>query len=418
MSRLKAFAGIALVAVTVAACDQKSPTAASSVSGSGVTVAGSVLAPVPAGLQVTVGGSSNTAQVDSSGQFTLNNLASGTVDLRFEGSGVSASLVLTGLLANQKITLVLTVSGPSATIESQRRVRGSDEELEGRIESMAPPNTMVVAGRTVSTGSTTSFTTSGQIVTFNTLAVGQRVSVKGQGTSGALIAAKIDILTPVPVSGNTVFGVISGFSGTRSAFQFVVNGTAIQGDGQTVFDAGSQFCEMSDGLQIEVTGTPQSGPVYAARLVLVSPSTKLTGTITSRTGMSPQLVVTIAGRTVAVSALTEVRRKGNPQDARAIATGQTVDVSGRFRGDGVVAAGTIDILADAPGGGFWMEGTIGALSGTCPQLAMTVGGYAINADLQTVFVTPCDQLAVGDKIEIIGIVRPDLSVMVTNIKKI
>ncbi|HXT69486.1 MAG TPA: DUF5666 domain-containing protein [Vicinamibacterales bacterium] len=415
MPRLHHLAVIAILGIAGAACARNSPTAPTT--GAGVTIVGAVTAPVPAGLQVAAGATSNATQVDGSGHFTLNNLPSGTIDLRFSGPGVNASLVLSNLLANQTVTLAVTVNGTAATLESARRVRGSEEEVEGRVESVTPPDTFIVAGRTVSTGGGTSYTATGQSVAFDTIAVGQRVNVTGQGTSSALVAAKVDILTPV-VSGATFVGVIANLSGTRASFQFVVNGIVIRGDDNSAFDPGGQFNEMANGLQIQVTGTVQAGFIHATRLVFISPAVSLNGTVSSRSGTVPQLVLSVAGKTIALTDLTDVMRKGTAQGAMALATGQTVDISGRVRADGTIVAGTINILADTPGGGFWMQATITAASGSCPDVHLTVGGYQVEADVQTVFNTPCGQLMVGDKVEVIGIVRQDLSIMATRIQKI
>ena len=65
-----------------------------------------------------------------------------------------------------------------------------------------------------------------------------------------------------------------------------------------------------------------------------------------------------------------------------------------------------------------MEATISGASGSCPILRMTVGGHTVDTDAQTVFQTPCDQLAVGDQVEVVGVVRSPLNVIATNIKKI
>ena len=417
MSRIRALVALAILATSTVACNQKNPSAPSSVAGAGVSIIGTVSAPVPAGLRVTVGGTSNTAQVDGGGQFTINNVPSGTVDLRFSG-GATATLVLTDLQSEQTVTLVVTISGMSATLESARRVRGSEEQIEGRIDSVTPPDSLVVAGRTVSTGAATTVSASGMPRTFNTLAPGQRIMVKGQNTSGALIASQIDIMTPVSASGVPLGGVIANLSGSREAFQFVINGISVFGDANSTFDPGSQFNEMGNGLQIQLMGAPQNGLFYAERVALTSPLVTMSGTIVSRTGTAPQLALFVSNKNVLVSALTDVARKGNPQKATAIATGQTVDVRGRSRSDGVILAGTINILADASGGGFWMEGTVTAVSGSCPSLRLTVTGYGVDTDAQTVFHTPCGQLAVGDKVEVVGIVRPDLSVLGTSIKKI
>lgn len=422
MVRKRPFAllvALAIFAAASGACEKNNPSAPSGAvgSGAGVSIIGTVLAPVPAGLQVSVSGTNNTTQVDPAGQFSITNAPSGTIDLKFTG-GANAVLVLTDVQPEQTVTLSLTVSGMAATLESARRIRGDEEQIEGRVESVIAPDTLVVAGRTISTAATTTLSASGQPVTFSTLAPGQRVTVKGRSTSAALIASQVDIMTPVSAAGLTVNGIIANLSGSRSGFQFVVNGTSIRGDANTLFDPSSQFNEMGNGLQVQVAVAPESGQFYAERLALVSPTVTVSGVIASRGGTAPELTLVVSGRTVLVSALTDVARRSNSQKANAIATGQTVDIRGRTRSDGMVVAGTINILADSPGGGFWMEGTITATSGSCPKLQITAGGYGVDTDAQTVFQTPCDQLAVGDNIEIVGIVRADLSVMGTSIRKL
>ena len=87
---------LAVVATLTAACDKKSPSEPSTTpAGANVSLIGTVSAPVPAGLRVTVGGTDNSAQVDSTGQFAITNAPSGTVDLRFTGPGISSSLSMT-----------------------------------------------------------------------------------------------------------------------------------------------------------------------------------------------------------------------------------------------------------------------------------------------------------------------------------
>jgi hypothetical protein len=78
----------------------------------------------------------------------------------------------------------------------------------------------------------------------------------------------------------------------------------------------------------------RTGFVYATRLTITSPTAAFTGRIISTNGTPPQLVVIVTTETVMVTALTDVRRKGNPQNASTIATGQTIDVTGRRMADG------------------------------------------------------------------------------------
>jgi hypothetical protein len=411
---------LAIFATLSGGCEKKNPSEPSTTpAGANVSLIGTVAAPVPSGLRVTVGGTDNSAQVDSTGQFAITNAPSGTVDLRFTGPGVSSSLSLANLLADQTVTMVVTVSGQIATLESIRRVRGADEEIEGRIESLTPPTTLVVAGRTITTGTSTAFTAGGQTVAFDVLGVGQRITAKGQSGGSALIAAQVDVLTPIVIGNLSLNGVMSNVTGTRSTFQFMVGSTPVQGDAATIFDAGSQFNELGSGLIIAVTGVQRTGFVYATRLNITSPPTSFTGRIISKSGTPPQLVVIVTTQTIMVTALTDVRRKGDPQNASTIATGQTIDVTGRVMADGTVVASMVNILTDAPGGTFSMTGAVSAVSGTCPAIQLTVSSYTINANSSTAFSgASCVGLLAGDKVEVTGIVQQDFSITASSIKKV
>src|SRR6187455_2604939 len=99
---LTSLVALAVLTASSAACDKNNPSEPSTApAGANVSLIGTVSAPVPAGLRVTVGSTSNSAQVDSTGQFAITNAPSGTVDLRFSGPGISSSLALANLLADQ-----------------------------------------------------------------------------------------------------------------------------------------------------------------------------------------------------------------------------------------------------------------------------------------------------------------------------
>jgi hypothetical protein len=279
---------LAVVATLTAACDKKSPSEPSTTpTGANVSLIGTVSAPVPAGLRVTVGSTSNSAQVDSTGQFAITNAPSGTVDLRFTGPGISSSLSLANLLADQTVTMVVTVSGQIATLESCRRVRGTDEEIEGRIESLAPPNSFRSGGPHRLDGSVHDL--HGGRPDGGLRRARNRTADHGQGPEQRQRARRRAGRRPdagrhrQPQPERR----ISNFTGTRGAFQFTVGGTQVQADAATIFDAGSLFNEMANGLAIAVTGVQRTGFVYATRLTITSPTAAFTGRIISTNGTPP-----------------------------------------------------------------------------------------------------------------------------------
>jgi hypothetical protein len=406
-------AGVLLLVAAVAACQAKNPGAPTEFASA--TINGTVLAPVPTGLRVSVGASSNSTPVDSAGRFALTNVLPGNVELRFTNGGATAVLPLSGVLANQTITITVTYGGSSVALESSRRVVGTDEELEGRVESVTAPDSLFIAGRAVVTSGSTVFLANGQTVGFSALTIGQRVAVRGQSTAAALVAGRLEIFAVI--SASNVNGAITVFTGTRSAFQFSVGGTEVQGDAGTMFASGSQFNELANGILVKIAGVQRSGFVYASSIEITSPAIDFNGRIISMTGSAPEIMMVVTSRTVQVSARTEVRRKGDLQKTSTLANGQTVDVKGRVITDGTIVSSGVNILTDAAGGTFAMEGTVSALSGSCPNLMLTASSYEITTDSSTTFESPCSGFAVGDRVEVVGVVQFNLTVRATALRK-
>ena len=256
----------------------------------GVTINGSLVAPssdggstnartlggpspsvsVPPGLTVTINGTNITATVDANGNWVLRNAPSGTIELRFNGQGVTATVTITNVQNGQTVTITISLpDGSTATVESDRRRGVGDEELEGRVESL-PPTTaalsLVVAGQAVVTDATTQFFLNGAPATFSDLAIGQRVHVKGT-MSGASLLAKIVMIQNTNTGGGlNLNGIVSNFSGTQSAFQFNVDGRLVKGDAATVFFGNSAFSDLVNGARVEVKGAQRDGYVYAQRI--------------------------------------------------------------------------------------------------------------------------------------------------------
>jgi hypothetical protein len=90
----------------------KSPVAGSGVSASSVhAMSGS------SGITITVTETGASTVTDSSGHFVLTNLPGGTVTLHFTGSGIDATLTLSGLVDGQTLTITVTVTGRHAHLD-------------------------------------------------------------------------------------------------------------------------------------------------------------------------------------------------------------------------------------------------------------------------------------------------------------
>jgi hypothetical protein len=433
-----------LVAAVVSACSSNSPSSPSSsvtVNGSIVASGGgngstastagrtgstlSVASVAPAGLRVSVAGSNNSVSVDAAGQFSLKNVPPGNPTLRFTATNLDTSLPLTDVQSGQTVTIAVSLDGSTAVLESDRRALGSEEQLEGKIESLpptTPAGSLVVAGRTVTTTDTTLFWLNGQPSAFTALALGQRVHVKGQPSGTALAAREVKIQNTNTSTGLNLNGVISAFSGTPSAFQFTVNGQLVKGDAATEFYGNSQFLELVDGARVEVKGSQRDGFVYATRLHVNVEGIELTGVLSGKTGTGLNLTFTLSGKTVKMSADTEVKRKGDDQDVSVLYNGQTVELTGTLLADGTVIARKVSIVLDAAGGYFEMEGSMGGKTGTCPTISFSVSGYdivTVAGATPTVFdpTGSCASLSNGTKVLVKGIVQANLSVVATLVKK-
>jgi len=118
----------------------------------------------------------------------------------------------------------------------------------------------------VQTDATTTFLVNGAPGTFASLAVGQRVHVKGQSTATALMARQIDIQNTNVDIGVNVNGIVAHFIGTATAFQFDVDGRVVHGDTLTTFFGNSAFADLANGVRVEVHGSQRDGFVYATRI--------------------------------------------------------------------------------------------------------------------------------------------------------
>ena len=225
---------------------------------------------VPAGIRITIVGTNIAVDVTGDGTFTLKNVPSGNVVLQITGPGVNATITLNDLQTGQTVTITVNVNGATADIDSDRRSKGGEEQLEGRVESL-PPTTpagdFLVAGRMVRTNATTTFRRGDDSAgTFADLVLGYRVHIKGTVVGGVLVAREVKIQNTNTETGLNINGDVSLFSGTIAAFQFNVGSRLVKGDANTEFFGNSAFSELANGKRVEVKGSQRDGFVYATRM--------------------------------------------------------------------------------------------------------------------------------------------------------
>ena len=175
---------------------------------------GNVSAGTPlAAMAAQVVGTPLSAPVNTAGGFSLEGVPEGSVQLRFVGSGVDASVALSPVRQGDVVSVLVGVAGATATIHraspGTRAARSNSKGGSSRCRRRRPRcATLVVAGRTVTTTAQTLIRDSNDVPeAFADLAIGQRVHVKGTLGSESILADSILIqntITTIPVNVNGI----------------------------------------------------------------------------------------------------------------------------------------------------------------------------------------------------------------------
>lgn len=447
--RIHCTPAVLIVALVSAACSSSpsptSPSRQAAGSATGAVISGSVRSGSPLlasttgavvqGLLVSVPGTSISSGVDAAGLFSLTGVPAGDVELHFSGPGVNTTVRVSQVRTNETVSLRINLDGGAAVVEAQARSTASEEQVEGRIESVPPTmpaGTARVAGRTVRTDSATRVEQGGTPKTFADLQIGMRVHVTGTPSGGDVLATVIRIQNthawiPVPVN-----GVIDSFSGSDALFQFKIGSRLIKGDNLTEFFGGSRFSMLSDGDRVEVKGQQRDGYIYAERIHISGDeededdeeeddeeqdqSASIHGVLTAISGSRPALTLVVGGVTVRTSANTVVQRRGDTQTLEALQLGQDLHVVGDRRTDGSLEARRIQIRDDQTGGVVEIEGSVGGLKGTCPALSFGVNGFQVVTSGATTFAGgACSALKSGNKVKVTGTRQADGSILAVSV---
>jgi hypothetical protein len=357
-----------------------SPTAPGPSGSTGASITGSVLSGASSamtagstgqsipGLTVTVSGTSIASGLDATGRFHLKGVPSGDIQLQFSGPA-SGTIPVSGVKPTESITLVVSVSSSSVTLESAARTGAGEEELEGRIESLPPTmaaGSLKVAGRTVTTNSSTQIRHGSTPVDFDDLEIGYRVHVKGSPSGSSLLASTIMVQ-------NTH--------------------TNLPDD-----DEEDEEEEEDDEEQDE--------------------SASIHGKLMSIGGTSPSLQLVVGTTTVRTSSSTVVRRRGDVQTLAELRVGMDLHVVGDRQSDGSLDARMIQINDDETGAEAEIQGAAGGVSGTCPNLTFGVNGYTVKTNGSTTFTGgTCATMKSGLKVKVKGISQADNSILATSVER-
>ena len=364
---------LVVAAMGTAACggNSSAPAAPSSANAAtsltAATIMGTVRNAVPGGT-VGVSGTGMSSGVDGAGHFTLANVPTGDLRLQVSSGGASGIVPIAGVQAAQTIEIVVSVSGASANLESEVRHGTGETELKGLVEAVPPAtagSAFRVAGKTVTTNASTTFVNG----TFAALKVGSRVEVKGTLAGDSLAATRVEIedastpippTTPTPTPGSEpteaeFSGTISALSGNASSFQFTAAGRLVKGDATTA-----------------LLGSSDRARAFA--------------------DLANGIVVEVKG----------VQRNGFVQASRIRIEGPDAD-DGDDDGDQAEAEA---------------EGTLGAVSGTCPVIASSAGATKFTTTASTRFDgAACAAFKAGDRVEVKGARKTDGSIAAARLEK-
>ena len=304
------------------------------------------------GLTVTIVGTNNTAPVDSTGSFTLTNVPEGTLRLEFKGPGVSATVTIT-VNAQDQIQIAVTINGNTAQVESQHRSGRNRAEVEGRITEIdATARTIRVSGTLVSVPSTAAIRRGSQPLQFADLVVGDKVEAKG------------------------------AIEGTG----FVASEVKIENDNR-----GQQLQERR-------------------------------GIVSALSGTCPTLTFTLGTLRITTTGSTYFKDGA----CATVQNGMAVEVNGQPQADGSLVAMLVkqrdndedddDDEDEDDDDEARIEGTVSALSGTCPVISFTARNTSVTTTSATRFDDGCSAVVDGSRVEVRGIRQTNGSIVASRVK--
>jgi hypothetical protein len=237
------------------------------------------------GVTVSVVGTGISTMADNQGQFTLNNVPAGTVQLNFTGPGSNATVTLSGVGPNDKVQISVTVNGNTAHVDAEHHSApdNNKREFQGRISSIdASGSSFQIPGLTVKITPTTTIRHGDRAIAFAALKVGDHVEARGSMDGTTLTATEVKVESDGDDDGNDqgedgddhdneaeVSGLISGSSGTCPSVTFTVQTTKVTVNGSTTYSHTTCTDATKNNVRVEVKGTKQSdGSIVATRVSL------------------------------------------------------------------------------------------------------------------------------------------------------
>ena len=229
------------------------------------------------GVTISIVGTGISTNADNQGQFTLDNVPSGTVVLNFSAPGANATATLQGVGPGDRVQITVTVNGNNAHIDSERHNNG---EISTRITSIDSGNKSFQAGNwTIKTTGSTTIRHGSKTVQFSDLKPGDHVQVRGTRDGNTVTASEIKV-EQGGQGGDTdddddddedneaeVDGRVSGLGNSCPGITFMIGNTKVTADQNTTYRRTSCSAIKND-LKVEVEGTRQNDGILASRISL------------------------------------------------------------------------------------------------------------------------------------------------------
>lgn len=224
------------------------------------------------GLTVSVVGTGISTNADNQGQFTLNNVPTGNVQLNFSAPGSNATVTLMGVGPDDRVQITVTVNGSSAHVDSEHHNNG---EISATIKSIdGTAKTFVAGDWTIKTTNSTVIRHGGTTLQFADLKVGNHVQVRGTRDGTNVTATEIKVEQGGEGEDNDddhnegeVSGAVSGLSGQCPAISFTVKGITVTTDNSTTYGRNTSCDAIKNDLKVEVAGTKKSATSILARRI-------------------------------------------------------------------------------------------------------------------------------------------------------
>lgn len=225
-------------------------------------------------------------------------------------------------------------------------------------------------------------------------------SATANGSSGTTSADGTKTGTTTRADGVT--GTISSFAGTCPTVTFKVEAKAVKTDAATTY-VEKGCADLRDGVRVGVSGATQADGSILAKYVKFAPPpppppTLAEGTVSALNGTCPAITFTVAGKAFTTDSQTRFGDGG----CAAVKNDAKVGVAYQTRSDGSVRVLAVKVVPPPPPPPD-LSGSVSAVTGTCPNIVITIGSRTATTSATTVFQgKACSAVTVGTKVGIYG----------------